>query len=58
MLRRLRQKETADAEVTAKEFSAFLKSKGSAAANLAPEQRAALFREFLLWREMRGTIQR
>ena len=58
MLRRLRQKETADAEVTAKEFAAFLKSKGSAAANLAPEQRAALFREFLLWREMRGTIQR
>ena len=38
MLRRLRQKETADAEATAKEFAAFPKSKGSAAANLAPEK--------------------
>jgi hypothetical protein len=58
MLRRLHQKETADAEMTAREFSAFLKSKGSAAANLTPEQRAALLREFLRWREIRGTIQR
>ena len=58
MLRRLRPKGAADAEVAASEFSAFLKNKGAEAANLTPEQRDALFREFLLWREMRGTIQR
>jgi hypothetical protein len=58
MLQRLRQKEGAKAQILDTEFSAFLKNKGPAAANLTPEQREALFREFLLWREMRGTVQR
>jgi TRAP-type uncharacterized transport system substrate-binding protein len=58
MLRQLRQKEVADTQALGTEFSAFLKNKGPAAADLTPEQREALFREFLLWREMRGTIQR
>jgi TRAP transporter TAXI family solute receptor len=58
MLRRIRPKE-ADAQVASSDFSAFLKNSGSAAANLTPEQREALFREFLQWREkQRGSAQR
>jgi TRAP-type uncharacterized transport system substrate-binding protein len=58
MLRRLRAKEP-DAQVASSEFSAFLKNTGSAAANLTQEQREALFREFLQWREkQRGSMQR
>jgi hypothetical protein len=45
--------------VASSDFSAFLKNKGSAAANFTQEQREALFREFLQWREkQRGTAQR
>jgi TRAP transporter TAXI family solute receptor len=58
MLRRIRAKEP-DAQVASSDFSAFLKNTGSAAANLTQEQREALFREFLQWREkQRGTAQR
>jgi TRAP-type uncharacterized transport system substrate-binding protein len=58
MLRRIRPKEL-DAQVASSDFSAFLKNSGSAAANLTPEQREALFREFLQWREkQRGSAQR
>jgi TRAP-type uncharacterized transport system substrate-binding protein len=57
MLKRLRPKD--DAQVASSEFGAFLKNKGSAAANLSPDQRDALFREFLQWRDkQRGTVQR
>jgi TRAP transporter TAXI family solute receptor len=57
MLRRMRPKEP-DAQVASSDFSAFLKNSGSAAANLTPEQREALFREFLQWREkQRGSAQ-
>ena len=57
MLRRIRPKQP-EAQV-ASDFSAFLKNSGSAAANLTPEQREALFREFLQWREkQRGSKQR
>jgi TRAP-type uncharacterized transport system substrate-binding protein len=51
MLRRIRPKDAVDPHVASSDFSAFLKDKGSAAANFTPEQREALFREFLQWRE-------
>jgi hypothetical protein len=47
MLRRIRPKDA----VASSDFSAFLKDKGSADANLTQEQREALFREFLQWLE-------
>ncbi len=50
MLRRIRPKEP-DAQVASSDFSAFLKNTSSAAANLTQEQREALFREFLQWRD-------
>jgi TRAP-type uncharacterized transport system substrate-binding protein len=57
MLKRIRPKD--DAQVASTEFGAFLKNKGPAAANLSPDQRDALFREFLQWRDkQRGTVQR
>jgi len=59
MLRRLRPQDVADPQAASSEFSAFLKNTGSAAANLTQEQREALFREFVQWREkQRGTTQR
>src|SRR5439155_3117063 len=54
MLKRVRPKDVTDAQVADSDFSAFLKDKSSAAANLTPEQRDALLREFLRWREKRG----
>ncbi len=57
MLKRLRPKD--DAQVASSEFGAFLRNKGPEAANLSPDQRDALFREFLLWRDkQRGAVQR
>jgi uncharacterized protein len=59
MLKRIRPKEVADAQIASTEFAAFLKNSGSAAANLSQEQREALFREFLQWRDkQRGAAQR
>jgi TRAP-type uncharacterized transport system substrate-binding protein len=58
MLRRIRPKETADAQVASGDFSAFLQSRGSAAASMSPEQRDVLFREFLQWRERQRGTQR
>jgi uncharacterized protein len=49
MLRRIRPKDA----VASSDFSAFLKDRGSADANLTQEQREALFREFLQWLEKR-----
>jgi TRAP-type uncharacterized transport system substrate-binding protein len=49
MLRRIRPKDA----VASSDFSAFLKDKGSADANLTQEQQEALFREFLKWLEKR-----
>ncbi len=57
MLKRVRPTDAADAQVASSDFSAFLKN-SSAAANLTREQREALFREFLQWREKRGATQR
>jgi TRAP-type uncharacterized transport system substrate-binding protein len=51
MLRRVRPKDAVDPQVASSDFSAFLKDKGSAAVNFTQEQREALFREFLQWRE-------
>ena len=57
MLKRIQPKE--DAQVASTEFGAFLKNKGPAATNLSPDQRDALFREFLQWRDkQRGTVPR
>jgi uncharacterized protein len=58
MLKRVRPKDATDAQVASSDFSAFLKDRGSAAANLTPEQREVLLREFLRWREKRGATQR
>ncbi len=59
MLKRIRPKETAGAQVASSELSSFLMNKSSAAASFTEEQREALFREFLLWREkQRGSAQR
>jgi TRAP-type uncharacterized transport system substrate-binding protein len=58
MLKRIRPKDVADAQVASSDFSTFLRASGSAA-NLTQEQREALFREFLQWREkQRGSAQR
>jgi TRAP transporter TAXI family solute receptor len=58
MLRRLRSKDVADPQVAGTEFSAFLKNKGSAFANLTQEQREAIFLEFLQWQKQRSSSQR
>ena len=55
MLKRVQPKDTTDGQVA--DFSAFLKDKSSAAGNLTPEQRETLSREFLLWREKRGSMR-
>jgi TRAP-type uncharacterized transport system substrate-binding protein len=59
MLRRIRPKDAVDPQVASSDFSAFLKDKGSSAANFTQEQREALFREFLQWQEKkRNSAQR
>ena len=58
MLRRVRAKENVAAQAAGSEFSTFLKDKGSAVGGLTPEQRDALFREFLQWQKQRGSAQR
>jgi TRAP-type uncharacterized transport system substrate-binding protein len=58
MLRRLRGKDVADPQVASTEFSAFLKNKGSAFANLTQQQREAIFLEFLQWQKQRNASQR
>jgi TRAP-type uncharacterized transport system substrate-binding protein len=59
MLRRIRPKDAVDPQVASSDFSAFLKDKGSPAANFTQEQREALFREFLQWQEKkRNNAQR
>jgi TRAP transporter TAXI family solute receptor len=57
MLRRIRPKDP-DAQV-AGDFSTFLKNTGSGAASMTQEQRDALFRQFLEWREKQsGSLRR
>ena len=59
MFKRIRPKDAVDPQVAGSEFSAFLKNKGSVAASFTQEQREALFREFLQWRDkQRNTTQR
>src|SRR5713101_1034865 len=58
MLRRLRSQDVAEPQVAGTEFSAFLKSKGSAFANLTQEQREGIFLEFLQWQTQRNSSQR
>jgi TRAP-type uncharacterized transport system substrate-binding protein len=56
MLRKLRQDAIAEAPSTSGEFSAFLRTK--TAATDTPEQRDALFREFLQWQQrQRARVQ-
>jgi len=57
MLRRLREKEVVAEQATSTEFSAFLKNKGPAFANLTQEQRESIFRDFLLWQKQRNRSQ-
>jgi hypothetical protein len=54
MLKRVQPKD--DVQVARNEFSSFLKSKLPAAGSLTDEQREALFREFLQWREKQPAI--
>jgi hypothetical protein len=44
-----------DPQVANGDFSAFLKDKGSPAANFTEEQRETLFREFLQWQQKQRT---
>jgi TRAP-type uncharacterized transport system substrate-binding protein len=59
MLRKIRPQDV-DPQVASGEFSAFLKSTGATGtANLTADQREALFREFVQWREkQRNSAQR
>src|SRR5438132_674302 len=59
ILRRIRPRDAVDPQVASSDFSAYLKDKGSAAANFTQEQRETLFREFLQWQEKkRNSTQR
>jgi len=59
MLKRTRPKEIADTQGANGDFAAFLKSSGSAGLSMTGEQREALFREFMQWRDQqRGSVQR
>jgi TRAP-type uncharacterized transport system substrate-binding protein len=59
MLKRIRPKDVADAQVTSGDFASFLKNQGPATTNFTDEQREALFREFMQWREkQRASPQR
>jgi TRAP transporter TAXI family solute receptor len=54
MLRRMRVQDAPEPQAAGMEFSAFLKSKGSAFASLTPEQREGIFLEFLQWQKQRS----
>jgi TRAP-type uncharacterized transport system substrate-binding protein len=59
MLKRIRPKDAPDPQAVSGDFSDFLKNKGPNITNLTQEQREALFREFLQWRDkQRSTVQR
>jgi len=49
MLKRLRPNDVSDPQAASGEFAAFLRNSGPANANLTPDQREKLFREFLQW---------
>jgi TRAP transporter TAXI family solute receptor len=55
MLQRLRVRDVAEPQVGATEFSAFLKSKGTALAPLTQKQREEIFLEFLEWQKQRNS---
>ena len=57
MLRRVRQKDGAQTQVTEAEFSEFLSSKGSAVKSITQDQREALFREFVQWQRGRNNLR-
>ena len=57
MLHRLQGKNVVADQSAKTEFSAFLKSKGPAFADLSDEQRETIFREFLLWQRQRNGHQ-
>jgi TRAP-type uncharacterized transport system substrate-binding protein len=47
-----------DAQASSSDFDTFLKSNGSAPANLSQQQREVLFRQFLQWRQKQAAGQR
>jgi TRAP-type uncharacterized transport system substrate-binding protein len=57
MLQRVRQKNELETQAVTKEFYDFLRS-SSAPANLTPEQREQLVRDFLQWRKKQGSTPR
>lgn len=59
MLRKVRPQDAPEAQVGSGDFAAFLRTSGAANANLTPEQRDRLFREFMQWQAtQRGARQR
>jgi TRAP transporter TAXI family solute receptor len=58
MLQRLRTTDVTDPKVASTQFFAFLKSKGSAFADLTQEQRDSIFVEFLQWQKQRSGARR
>lgn len=53
MIKKLQPSTVAASDDARGEFALFLKSRGTAAANMSEQQRDALFRQFLQWREQR-----
>jgi len=59
MLQQVRQKNIAETAATRGEFASFVRSKQNAIdGNLTDEQREALFKEFMQWRDKRRSSQR
>jgi len=59
MLRKVRPQEASEPQAASGDFAAFLRTSGAANANLTPEQRDRLFREFMQWQAtQRGARQR
>src|SRR5262249_34159551 len=56
ILKRISPKDVADVQPTSSEFSAFLNRRGLLTPSFTDEQREALFRAFLQWREKQRAI--
>jgi uncharacterized protein (DUF2236 family) len=54
MLRKMQVDAGADPKVASGDFATFLRSSGAVNANLTPEQRDKLFREYMQWQAARG----
>jgi hypothetical protein len=58
MLKKMQPQGAADPQVASGDFATFLRSSGAVNANLTPEQREKLFREYMQWQAaQRGARQ-